>query len=145
AGSTNPLVSASPVPGALRFHFFEIEDATAITPEATSHDYAIINFPDYTFNSWFGVQTQYTGGTVHITGYPTSAGFTQTDNVGTVSLDPQFADLDYGSASVSPGSSGGPIWVYQGNGDAYVVGVVSTFAAGVQLTDADLQQIRDWQ
>ena len=136
-------------------HFFEINDHDSSsgggedeTQSDSVYDYAIIDFTNYTFSSWFGLQTNYSGGTVHLTGYPETAGFLQTDQVGTVSADPSYAVLDYGSVSSSPGNSGGPIWINEGtaaNPLPYVVGVVSTTGWGVQLTAADLQQIVSWE
>ena len=85
----------------------------------------------------------YPGGDVHVTGYPTTAHGYQTDSVGTVSADPSYSVLDYGTLSVSPGNSGGPLWLnYNGSDD--VVGIVSTSGWAAQLTAADWSQIESW-
>jgi hypothetical protein len=90
-----------------------------------------------------GVLTDYQGGTVHETGYPATAGGYQTDSIGTVSADPSYSVLDYGTLSTSPGNSGGPIWLaYNGSDD--VAGIVSTGGWACQLTAADWSQIESW-
>jgi V8-like Glu-specific endopeptidase len=147
-----PGYSASPIPGAWTAHFYQINDndggADLETKADSAFDFGIIDFKNYTFSSWFGLATNFTGGTVSLTGYPASAGFSQTNDVGTVSADPSYAVLDYGSVSASPGNSGGPIWINEGtsvNPLPYVVGLVSTGAWGVHLTSADLQAIQNWE
>src|SRR5262249_39053952 len=113
-----------------------------LTQASSAYDYAIID-TSYTFTSWMGVVTNYGGGTVHVTGYPASAGGYQTDQVGTVFADPSYSVLDYGSVSPSPGNSGGPLWLNY-NGSDCVVGVFSTRGWACQLTAADWSQIESW-
>ncbi len=93
----------------------------------------------------FGIQTDYQGGTVHMTGYPAIAGQAQTDQVGTVSADPTYSVLDYGTVAAHPGNSGGPLWITGANGVNEVVGIVSTTGWAAQITDADLAQINAWE
>jgi V8-like Glu-specific endopeptidase len=152
SGITDPLSSATLIPGAWTDHFYEINDndggADLETKADSALDFGIIDFKNYTFSSWFGLSTNFAGGTVSLTGYPASAGFSQTNDVGTVSADPSYAVLDYGSVSSSPGNSGGPIWINEGtsaNPLPYVVGLVSTGGWGVQLTSADFQTIQNWE
>jgi hypothetical protein len=90
-----------------------------------------------------GVLLNYAGGVVTATGYPAIAGGLQADRVGTVSADPSFSVLDYGTLSTSDGNSGGPLWL-NFNGSDDVVGVVSTGLWATQLTTADWSQIESW-
>jgi V8-like Glu-specific endopeptidase len=152
SGSTNPVGSTTPVPGAWVDHYFEINDNDGgpdlETRADSSQDFAIIDFTNYTFSSWFGISTGYPGGTVNVTGYPGDAGHTQTSETGTVSADGAYPVLDYGSVAPAPGNSGSPIWINNGTSadplpDA--VGVVSTSGWGVQLTNSDLQTILSWE
>jgi V8-like Glu-specific endopeptidase len=131
-------------------HFFEVNDSNdQLTKAASQQDFAIIDFSS-NLSSYgsFGIQTNYSGGTVHLTGYPAIAGGAQTDQIGTVSADSTYSVLDYVSVSSSPGNSGGPIWINLGtaaNPLPYVVGVVSTVAWAVQLTNSDWQTIQNWE
>ncbi|OMI00276.1 hypothetical protein BSN85_34995 [Bradyrhizobium brasilense] len=139
----------SAITGQYVTHFFEVSDDPTISQQQSQFDYAIIDFAtDLSGFGWFGILTDYAGGMVHATGYPASAGFVQTDTIGSVYQDPGYAVLDYGTLSTSPGNSGGPIWYDAGgagNPLPYVVGIVSTGSWGVQLTGADLQQIQSWE
>jgi len=108
----------------------------------SASDYAVID-TSYAFTSWMSVALDYPGGTVHVTGYPASAGGDQIDSIGTVSADPDYSVLDYGTLSVQPGNSGGPLWLNDSGSDD-VVGIVSTSGWAVQLTEADWSQIEAW-
>jgi hypothetical protein len=90
-----------------------------------------------------GVLLNYAGGVVTATGYPAIADGLQTDRVGTVSADPSFSVLDYGTLSTSAGNSGGPLWL-DFNGSDDVAGIVSTGLWATQLTSADWTQIESW-
>jgi hypothetical protein len=140
----------APIAGQEAWHFNMVDDSGGMMSQASSaSDFAIIDMAtDLSSFGSFGTLANYTGGTVHITGYPASAGVTQTDSVGTVYADTNFNVLDYGTISASPGNSGGPIWENvgsAGNSQPEVVGVVSTTGWAAQLTSADLQQIQAWQ
>jgi V8-like Glu-specific endopeptidase len=146
--SSGPIVPA--IDSKWITHFNQINDSRdLITQAASQSDYAIIDFAtNLSSYGAFGVETGYGGGTVHVTGYPAAAGGAQTDQVGTVSLDPFYSVLDYGTVSVSPGNSGGPLWVNLGTASnplPYVVGVVSTDGYAVQLTAADFATIQGWE
>jgi hypothetical protein len=90
-----------------------------------------------------------------VTGYPAADTGLQTDQVGTVVKDPVYALLDYGSVSISPGNSGGPLWIDSNStaipqpggpaSDPVVVGVVSTSGWATQLTAADWNTIQAWE
>jgi Ca2+-binding RTX toxin-like protein len=131
-------------------HTFQINDGNDLIPNSDSQfDFAIIDFADdiSEFGS-FGIQANFGGGQVHMTGYPAISGGLQSDQTGFVQKDPIYSLLDYQTVHPSPGSSGGPIWIDLGtSGSAlpYIVGVVSTEAAGVLLTSADVQTIQGWE
>ena len=93
---------------------------------ASALDFAIVDVSaDLSGYSQFGLLPNFGGGAVHMTGYPANAGFTQTDQIGTVSADLNYDVLDYRSISASPGNSGGPLWISTASGPE-VVGIVST-------------------
>ena len=142
--STDPALGPGNISTTYTDHFNEIGTlgSTDLYQWQSASDYAVID-TSYTFSSWMGVLLNYPGGDVHVTGYPVSAGGYQTDSVGTVSADPSYSVLDYGTLSVSPGNSGGPLWLdYNGSDD--VAGLVSTSGWAAQLTAADWSQIESW-
>jgi Ca2+-binding RTX toxin-like protein len=139
-----------PILGPAVIHTYQVNDAGGLLTNSDSQsDFAIIDFAtDISAYGSFGIETNFAGGTVHVTGYPGTVGGLQQDQVGTVTRDPIFNLLDYGSISASPGNSGGPVWVNQGtaaNPLPYVVGVISTVGHAVLLTPADLQTIQGWE
>jgi V8-like Glu-specific endopeptidase len=142
--STNPALGAGNISTTYTDHFNEIGafGSDDLTEAQSASDYAVID-TSYTFSSWMNVVLNYPGGEVHVTGYPASAGGFQTDSVGTVSADPSYSVLDYGTLSVSPGNSGGPLWLNE-NGSDDVAGIVSTSGWACQLTTADWSQIESW-
>src|SRR5262249_38132285 len=124
----------------------QVNDAGGMMSQASSaSDFAIIDVAtDLSAYTQFGLYANYTGGTVHMTGYPANAGVTQTDQVGTVYADPYYNGLDYGTISASPRNSGGPLWINTASGPE-VVGIVSTSGWAAKLTTADIQQIMAWE
>jgi V8-like Glu-specific endopeptidase len=142
--STDPALGAGHISTSYTDHYNDVGSygSDDLTQAQSASDYAVID-TSYTFSSWMGVLLNYSGGTVHVTGYPASAGGYQTDSVGTVSVDPYYSVLDYGTVSVSPGNSGGPLW-FDDNGSDDVVGVVSTTGWAAQLTTADWSEIESW-
>jgi V8-like Glu-specific endopeptidase len=133
-------------------HYFTLDDhGGLISAQQSQYDYAIIDFAaNLSSYGSFGIMTDYAGGTVHATGYPSSAGFVQTDVTGTVFPDGNYSILDYGTLynQTSPGNSGGPLWIdlgTAGHPSPYIVGVVSTSGWGTQITSSDWQTIQGWQ
>lgn len=126
-------------------HYNTIDDSNGLLTQSQSQkDFAIIDVSaDLSKYGAFGITTNYGGGAVHVTGYPASEKGVQTDTIGTVTANPLWRILDYGSATSSPGNSGGPIWI--ASDSPSIVGVVSTGSWGVQLTTADMQIIQGWQ
>lgn len=144
-GIPNPPGSGSPIAGDFAWHNYEVGTvgAPTISKSDSQYDFAVID-TSYTFSSWMGVVVNYAGGTVHATGYPATNNGLQTDVVGTVTEDPVYSLLDYGTLSVSPGNSGGPLWL-NANGSDDVCGIVSTGYWACQLTAGDWSQIAAWQ
>src|ERR1700722_7952881 len=142
--SADPALGPGDVPTTYTDHFNEIGSlgGDTLTKAQSASDLAVID-TSYTFSSWMGVLLNYAGGVVNVTGYPGTAGGLQTTQAGAVSADPSSAVLDYEGLSVSPGNSGGPIWVDQ-NGSDDVTGIVSTTGWATQLTTADWTQIESW-
>lgn len=130
-------------------HYNAVDDINGeLTKAQSQSDFAIIDVvQDLSSYGSFGIDLNYTGGSADITGYPaySSSYYTQVTGSGSVVKDASYSVLDYNSSSfgVSPGSSGGPIWVNVG-GVAEVVGLVSTSSWGAQLTTADWAQIQGW-
>jgi V8-like Glu-specific endopeptidase len=135
-----------PVQGQEIWHYNQVNDSGGLMSQAASAlDFAIVDVSaDLSGYSQFGLLPNFGGGAVHMTGYPANAGFTQTDQIGTVSADLNYDVLDYGSISASPGNSGGPLWISTASGPE-VVGIVSTTGWAAKLTTADVQQIMAWE
>ncbi len=138
--------SGTAITGPYSIHYNAINNAGGfLTNQQSQFDFGIIDVAqDLSSYGSFGIETNYAGGTVHMTGYPAIAGLTQTDQVGTVTKDSTYSVLDYGTVAAHPGNSGGPMWV-DNNGVAEVVGIVSTTGWGAQITTADLAQIQAWE
>jgi Ca2+-binding RTX toxin-like protein len=142
--------SQTPIGGQYIIHYFSIDDkGDLITTGQTQSDFAVIDYAtDLSHYGSFGIDTSFTGGTVHMTGYPVIAGGDQIDQIGDVTVNPRFNVLDNVTLTPTPGNSGGPLWVDEGTpGDPmpYVVGVVSTNLHAVALTDQDVQIIDGWE
>jgi V8-like Glu-specific endopeptidase len=142
--SADPALGPGNIPTTYTDHYFQLGSVGSdeLTQAESATDYAIID-TSYTFSNWMSPLPNYQGGVVNVTGYPATAGGLQTTQTGSVSADPFSSVLDYDTLSVSPGNSGGPLWV-DDNGSDDVVGVVSTTGWAVQLTSADLNQIESW-
>jgi hypothetical protein len=118
--STDPAQGPGYIPTTDTDHYNPIGTfgSDDVTRAQSASDFAIID-TSYTFSSWMDVLLNYAGGVVTATGYPAIAGGLQTDRVGTVSADPSFSVLDYGTLSTSAGNSGGPLWLdFNGSGGA---------------------------
>jgi Ca2+-binding RTX toxin-like protein len=156
-GASNVTVSAeyaagigNQITGNFVEHYYQINNVgDVMSQQQSQYDFAIIDFAqNLSSYGYFGVETGYGGGTVHMTGYPDIYSGFQSDQVGYVYQDPSYSVLDYGTVTSHPGNSGGPIWVDEGslgNPLPYVVGVVSTSGWATQLTAQDLQTIQNWE
>jgi Domain of unknown function (DUF4214) len=131
-------------------HYSEVNDAgDMMTKQTSQNDFAVI---DVTANlssyGSFGIQPDYGGGEVHLTGYPAVDSGLQENQIGSVYSDPTYSVLDYGTIASSPGYSGGPLWINTGTPSfpqPDVVGLVSTTGWGTLLTSADWQTIQGWE
>jgi V8-like Glu-specific endopeptidase len=139
-----PYGSAS----AANVHYFAIDDADdLITNEQSQNDYALIHLSSpFEDVGTMGVEANFPGGTVNITGYPASAGGAQVTSTQTNTVDPNYTLLD--GTSIGAGSSGGPVWVWTASGPE-VVGLVSSIGPhgtgySVQITTSVLNQIEAW-
>jgi V8-like Glu-specific endopeptidase len=138
--------SGTAITGPYSIHYNAVDNLGGfLTNQQSQFDFGVIDVAeDLSSYGSFGIETNYAGGTVHMTGYPAIAGQAQTDQVGTVTADPTYSVLDYGTVAAHPGNSGGPMWVMN-NGVAEVVGIVSTTGWGADITTADLAQIQSWE
>lgn len=139
---------ASLVGAGVSVHYMPIDDSNRTISFADSQDdFAIIHLAHPLNVGTMSLGANFTGGSVHVTGYPASAGGQMVDSQQTATLDPVYSLLD--GQSIGAGSSGGPIWVNQGN-VPQVVGIVSTqnltTGAGyfTQITTAAANQIETW-
>ncbi len=130
------------------FHYIQVDDASRLlTNEQSQFDYAVIHLsqPFLTIGT-MGIEANFPGGTVNISGYPSSAGGDQVTSTQTVTRDPAYTLLE--GASIGNGSSGGPVWA-ETVGGPEVVGIVSTANAlgvgfNLLITPAVLSQIQAW-
>jgi V8-like Glu-specific endopeptidase len=131
------------------FHYFPIDDANrSITNEQSQYDYAVIHLSTpFTSAGYMGIESNFAGGSVNITGYPASAGGAQVDSTQSVTRDPNYTLLD--GTALGEGSSGGPLWIETAGGPS-VVGLVSsesdTNSTGYNnlITTAEFNQIEAW-
>lgn len=95
-----------------------------ITQQQSQNDYAVIHLAT-SFNAagTMGIEPNFAGGLVNISGYPGTSGGAQFTSTQTVVADPSFTLLD--STAIGEGSSGGPLWVENASGPD-VVGLVSS-------------------
>lgn len=154
--ATNIQVTADYSSGAKPFgtvqgisiHYINIDDANEMISNADSQDdFAVIHLAQPINTGVMSLEANYSGGTVHVTGYPASAGGQMVDSQQTVSVSP-FYSLLLGT-SIGAGSSGGPVWIFS-NGQAEVVGTVSAQSLSDntgyfnQITSSELAQIESW-
>jgi V8-like Glu-specific endopeptidase len=142
---TAPFGSSAVVGGT----FNEVYDASGLISQQQSQlDFAILvlaipfaSIGDMTIGQNFA------GGIVNVTGYPASAGGVMVNSVQAVTLDSNYALLD--GTALGEGSSGGPVWIERPGNAPEVIGLVSSGAGAegtfVQLTSADLTEIRQWE
>jgi V8-like Glu-specific endopeptidase len=94
----------------------------------------------------FGLDSAgFAGSLVNITGYPGNVpDGIQTNDIGTVAKNPNWATFAYLNAQVTGGNSGGPLWIYDGS-TAQAVGIVSTNFNALQLTATEVAQFKIWE
>ncbi len=135
-------------------HYSQVGANDTITLSDSQSDYAIIHLSQpFTATGNMGVQANFAGGPVHVTGYPGAANGTMIDSPQTVAVDPAYTLLD--GTALGQGSSGGPVWIYGADALPYVVGLVSSESpvpatngllpsSNVQITGAVSNQIAAW-
>lgn len=89
------------------------------------------------------IDSSYSSGTLNITGYPAAYGHNLMTESGYAAADRTDALINYTGFTLSPGNSGGPVWYMGGDGQAHVVGVVSTAASGA-ATSGTYNQLMTW-
>jgi V8-like Glu-specific endopeptidase len=128
-------------------HYFQIDDANrSISTQQSQYDYAVIHLSTpFQSAGYMGIQSDFAGGPVQITGYPSSALGSQVDSSQNVFRDANYTLLD--GTSLGEGSSGGPVWV-EGAGGAQVVGLVSSGSGSTGyntlITTSAFNQIQAW-
>ena len=130
-------------------HYLPIEDADhLITNQQSQFDYAVIHLATpFASAGFMGLQPNFSGGLVNLTGYPSSAHGAQVTSSQTVTLNPNYTLLD--GTSLGEGSSGGPAWISTAGGPV-VVGIVSsgsnTTGVGYDalITPTAFDQIEAW-
>ena len=131
------------------FHYFPIDDANrSITNEQSQYDYAVIHLSTpFTSAGYMGIAPNFAGGSVNITGYPSSAGGAQVDSTQSVTLDPNYTLLD--GTALGEGSSGGPVWIETAGGPVSSVWFPAssdTNSTGYNnlITTAEFNHIEAW-
>ena len=121
-----------------RYHISSEPWSGVLGPSTAQTDFAIITVAQDLKQTGFILSPPAfsTRGTVNVTGYPNSVpgysfvGNPQFNDIGTVSKDSQYADLDWVSTDPNslvafPGESGAPLWTMSGS-TATAVGISST-------------------
>jgi V8-like Glu-specific endopeptidase len=133
---------------AVFFHYYPIQNPNGlITLQQSQLDFAVIHLSrPFTGLGTMGLLADFQGGLANVTGYPSGKLATYEENV---SLNPDHTLLD--GFSIGEGSSGGPVWVTEGDGLPYVAGLVSSALDGAgspgfftQITASDRAQIEAW-
>lgn len=130
-------------------HYSPVNDANqTITNQQSQMDYAVIHLATpFAFPEYMGIQPDFGGGPVNITGYPQSAGGAQVNSAQVVARNPTYTLLN--GTALGAGSSGGPVWIQTAHGPQ-IVGLVSSEAAtnntgyNVLLTSSALFTIENW-
>ena len=129
-------------------HFTPIESTNdRISKADAQKDYAMIHLAaPMSGPGVMGMTANFAGGSVHVTGYPSSAKGAMVDSTQAVTVNPDYTLLN--GSWIGGGSSGRPVWTYVADGTPSVVGRVSTHTGSVgnftQITAPVLNQIRAW-
>jgi V8-like Glu-specific endopeptidase len=132
---------------------FDFNTLTGSMPLADiAFDFAVIHLsaPVTGVSTFFNLgylSPNFTNGSVHVTGYPGSAGGQMVDSFQTVVTDPPYSILV--GTSLGAGSSGGPVWITPIGGSASVAGVVSSTDSihgyFAELNQTTYNQIVAWE
>lgn len=127
------------------YHYFQVADAGALSATAAQADFAVLHLASSISGAANMVPVaNFGGGTVHVTGYPDSAGVSSmVDIFGTATPAASTATFSNPPPSGS-GTSGGPLWSLSSAGQAQVYGVVSNFANAAEISAPILALINSW-
>ena len=133
------------------FHYIQIQDLNdLISLQQSQFDYAVIHL-SRPFNDLGTMELLpgFPGGLANVTGYPGVLDGQMESSLQEITLDPSHTLLD--GTSIGDGSSGGPVWVTEGQGVPYIVAVVSSASDGAgstgfftQITASAYNQIETW-
>ena len=129
-------------------HYNTVDDANGtISLQDSQDDYAVIHLSQpFTGLGTMGLEADFAGGDVNVTGYPASAGGAMVTSQENVTQVPGYTLLT--GAGLGEGSSGGPVWVTASSGSPSIVGLVSSGSGPTgyfnQITTAELDQIQSW-
>jgi len=139
-GSSFPFGTIS----AANIHYIAVNDTGGVESAATSqNDYALIHLnQSVTGAGVMQIGQNYAGGTISIDGYPGAGNQPMADGSGTITANTTYT-IYTGFISLGAGSSGSPLWTTV-NGQATVVGLVSTSGWANMITTAEYNQIEAW-
>jgi V8-like Glu-specific endopeptidase len=142
---------------ATNWHYFQIANPGGVQSAATTQDdIALVHLSKAIGNTtgWMGIQSDFLGGSVHVTGYPSSlnginySNTAMIDRVATGAHDPSLSLLDFPPNIINNGDSGGPIWEFESGNKPYVVGIVSSSnsqgSVNPIITTPLLNDIKQW-
>jgi V8-like Glu-specific endopeptidase len=133
------------------FHYNTIQDANDnISFDQSQDDYAVIHLSQpFSTIGVMGIAPGFNGGVATVSGYPAAASGQQISDVETFVQNPNYSLLD--GTSLGAGSSGGPVWITNMQGDPLVVGLVSSGDGGsgsagffTEITQTAYAQIMRW-
>lgn len=131
--------------------YFPIADGSDSESLATiQQDYAVIHLQTpMTAPGTMGIEWNYPGGSVNVTGFPAIENGLMTESTITVTPDAPYTIFtgNIAGALINHGSSGGPVWIEGSNGPE-IVGLVNALSGTVgyfmQITTAVVDQIETW-
>jgi V8-like Glu-specific endopeptidase len=111
-------------------HYFRIQNPNGIISfQQSQFDYAVIHLSHpFTGLGTMGLLASFQGGIANVTGYPAVSNGLMENSQQYIVQNPSYTLFD--GTSIGEGSSGGPVWVTNGSGSPYVVGIVSTASDG---------------
>jgi hypothetical protein len=151
-------------------HFNTLTNVGGVVGTADEqNDFAIIHLatPIGLETGTMGIDPNFTGGTVHVTGYPLATdlftGAQETDDPSVAltrdasfnlwHFDPRTTNAGTTTTTITHASEGGPLWYLDSTGRPFVVGIVAAGQStpgplsedAAALTPADVAQIQAWE
>jgi V8-like Glu-specific endopeptidase len=145
AGSINLSVDD----GGATLHYKKVGNAGGlISISASQSDYAVISVSaDLSAYGAMTLSDRFTGGYVHVTGFPGTARGVQTDNTALAQTNSYYEVLSVFDPDITHGNSGGPVWTSVG-GVQTVVGVISAGSGGTataaRISTTSQAEITGW-